>query len=809
MVLVFVLAGSAAAIGAANNVALHKKATVSPRSNYSYTKDRDPAQLTDGIYASTQGKWNLDSRVTHLWTKKGCLTWVKRKPVIITIDLGSVQPISGLIYSTAGGIAGVTWPTAIYVAVSNDGKTWHYAGDLVALSTSTGHRPPNKGYANFRYITQDLKTHGRYIKLGINQRKFVVCDEVEVLRGPDALLQQSAGAVIPPMKEFSERKTITKKAQRRQNADIASVRKLLHKATLLAVKNPGMKKSAWATRLAIDAAATRSLSLLPVDFKTIIPLTDVHRDILAIHGELLAARGFSPLTLWKVHRYAYRPLVEIPTHEYAAQISLSMLKNAIRSDSLLLTNATGEPKTVHIRLENPPAGAQDGWLKLTHAIWTDTLRGTPVQDALMPMKKQNGAYTMTIPAGLTGKLWITVDASKVPSGDYTSAIVITSGSQHLTAPMKLHVSNLVMHKPRMSMFVWDYTNRDKMYGLTKANRRAAIKLMQSHFVDSPWAVWVFPRIEKGDFNAQNELTGKLNFSSLDQWVSMWPDARNYFVFWNISNKKSFAGKKMGTTAFNARLGSWMKTLVAHWKTLGLEPSQLVLCLVDEPNTNVEDHHMILWGSAIKAATSKVRIYSDPIWHDPTESKYFPKSLLIPDILSPHPGWSTPLYQSFHRRYGKTLCLYNGPGLHHTGDPQLAYRQMAWRVFAIGGKGEGFWAFGDTAGAKTSWNAYTASGPIYAPAYIDKNTVYDSIHWDAAREGVEDFEVLSMLQDAIKKCSDITLRKTAKRVLDNAVKSVNSDVINNPSYKWAKGTNPFVVDKQLSRVRKMLVELNKQ
>jgi hypothetical protein len=341
-----------------------------------------------------------------------------------------------------------------------------------------------------------------------------------------------------------------------------------------------------------------------------------------------------------------------------------------------------------------------------------------------------------------------------------------------------------------------------MYGLTTENRQAAIEMMRSHFVDSPWAVWALPTPKAGDFDSANQLTGKLDFSNLDQWVKMWPGARNYFVFYNVKNTDAFAGAKMGTAEFKARVGNWMKAVEAHWKGLGLKSSQLVLCLVDEPRTDEDDHHLVEWGGAVKAATPDVRIFSDPIWRDPTQSKY-QQAFLIPDILCPHAGWATEFYEKLHREHGKAVWLYNGPGLHHTGDPQLAYRQMAWRVFAIGGMGEGFWAFGDTSGAPTSWNAYTAARPIYAPAYIGKTTVNDGIHWVATREGVEDFEELSMLKDAIGRCEDATLKAAAQTVLADAVKAVNGNAGDNTAFAWSAGTNPFVVDAQLGKVRAML------
>ena len=84
--------------------------------------------------------------------------WAGVAPTV-TIDLERSTPIAGLSFSTAAGRAGVTFPSAIFVLVSDDDARWHAVGDLVALSEKGGH-PPASGYAEHRYRTMDLHTRG-------------------------------------------------------------------------------------------------------------------------------------------------------------------------------------------------------------------------------------------------------------------------------------------------------------------------------------------------------------------------------------------------------------------------------------------------------------------------------------------------------------------------------------------------------------------------------------------------------------------------------------------------------------------------
>src|SRR5208337_4133163 len=105
------------------NIALGRPYTLYPQPNYPLCNGPDVTkQLTDGKYTSG-----------YFWTQKSTVGWVHKYPVI-TIDLGEIYPIRGLSYNTAAGVAGVQWPSHIYVFVSDDGKSFFEAGDLVSLA---------------------------------------------------------------------------------------------------------------------------------------------------------------------------------------------------------------------------------------------------------------------------------------------------------------------------------------------------------------------------------------------------------------------------------------------------------------------------------------------------------------------------------------------------------------------------------------------------------------------------------------------------------------------------------------------------
>lgn len=786
----------ASAQQAPDNIALGKKVTFNKPPNYALCKDADDnIQLTDGKLAS-EGKLRNIENTTSIWVQKGTVGWSNTMPVVITIDLGSEQPISGVSYSTAAGRAGVVWPGAIYMATSDDNKTWHAAGNLVALSRKNG-APSANGYSTFKYVTHDLHTKGRYIAFGVVQTPYAFVDEIAVFKGDDAWLEQPiSGETVPSMEDLVKQTIITSYAQRRLNDDIAAVRAEVAKSAIAA-----SRKSTFEARLDKDAEATANILALPADFKTILPLNDTHRDILAVRGELLAAQGLKPLTVWKQHRYAWLPLLAKPDTKTKLQLDFSMLKNQFRSDNVLLTNATGQEQHATLQLGNPPAGAQNGWLQVYSVAWTDTQQGTPVADALLPVTANNGSYQIDVPAGMTRKVWFTVDSSKVPAGSYKSTFTVNG----VSVPVSLDVSKIAMKTPRFSMGMWDYTNTPKYSGLTAENRAAAIAMMRSHYVDTPWATGsALPLPNAAAFDAQGNLTGKLDFTNFDNWVALWPGARNYFVFPSVPD--SIAGSKIGTPQFDAKVGSWAKAISAHMTSLGLKPSQLGLLLVDEPHSDPQDAIIAAWAKAINAAAPELTLFQDPTWERPDQTKIQDAITQI-DILCPNfpifkrGGEPVQKYFEHLRDQGKTLWFYQCTGPVRLYDPQQYFRYQPWQAFNIGATGQGFWAFGDTSGAETSWNEYATARVSYAPAFIDKNTVYDSVHWDATREGLEDYEELAMLQDAINASA---ARKTgAQKVLDNAVATITATWTGD--YKWDNDIDPALADQQLRKVRKMLEE----
>ena len=156
---------------AGKNIALGKKATFLTPPDYQLcTDENDNIQLTDGKFIGAK-----------MWWEKGCVGWrnsdpanpriIKERPVGFIIDLGDVEPIQGFMYSTVAGDVGITFPYYICIYTSEDGREWHFTGDLVKQSAKEYGAPPTDIFFVHKFASLNMPTKGRYVAFVMKARK--------------------------------------------------------------------------------------------------------------------------------------------------------------------------------------------------------------------------------------------------------------------------------------------------------------------------------------------------------------------------------------------------------------------------------------------------------------------------------------------------------------------------------------------------------------------------------------------------------------------------------------------------------------
>lgn len=344
-----------------------------------------------------------------------------------------------------------------------------------------------------------------------------------------------------------------------------------------------------------------------------------------------------------------------------------------------------------------------------------------------------------------------------------------------------------MATPRLSFTEWDYTFSPGVYGITPKNIDAAVKLMRDHFVDSPWARPADIELpEKDSFDEQGNLVKPLSFAGFDTWVKRWEGARYYLLF--LNSPTSIAGCEMGTKEFDVRVRNWAAALGNHITSLGLKHEQVGVMIKDEPNETALKT-ILAWAKPIKDAMPGIIIFQD--CNNPTAFRLVNEiqAHQLANISCPEIG---PFYRGGDdqaRMFAKLVSdnhknwFYQCYGPARLLDPYQYNRLEAWHCFKYGATGMGLWAFADTGAFKDSWNEYTCGGPSYSPVFFKGDELYSGIHYEAVREGIEDYEYLSMLKDAVQKSESTAFKSQAEKLLQESVDSVLSGKYNSDEKLW--------------------------
>ena len=722
------------------NIALGVPYTMDPAPNYEYCTDpEDVKQLTDGVYSEG-----------YFWTQKSTVGWTNAKPVIITLDLGAVKPIRGVSYNTAAGVAGVVWPTAILVLVADadpkgtDDKQFHEAGELVALSAKHG-EPAPEGYSVHRYWTDALKTHGRYVALAVWGQPFTFVDEIEVYAGERDWVQAPlVGEPIADIKAYALSLAVREAVSRRLRQDVAGVRENAGR--------PEIPEAARREVLAEVDAVAEGLKDLPShygdDFRAVLPLNPAHARVFRAQAKLWQADGCARLTAWQSGLWDPLRHLADPPREANAAVDVCMMSHEYRAGAFNLSNATPDDMTVDLRIAGVPGGPNPPYLTVHEVAWTDTHSGVPVAAALPEAERKGDAWLIHVPSGLTRQVWLTFHPTDVPAGTYVGKIQLNSGADTAEVPLTLRLYPLRFpDRPRLHFGGWDYTDVPSMYGVTVKNREPLVAHLREHFVDSPWGTsGVMPH---GKHDANGNMTAPPDTANFDAWLQLWPGARQYCVFAAVPDR--FDTFAMGTPEFEKAVKAWITFWAAHAKEKGVKPEQMSLLLVDETSGLDMDAIILAWAKVIRAADTGIRIWEDPTYHDMTKANQ--DMVAACHVLCPNrqiflsSNDENRAYYAQQQKKGIELQFYSCSGPVRLLDPYAYHRLQAWTCWQTGATATYFWAFGDTGGA-SAWNEYAAKGSAYTPLFLGADSVTAGKHMEACREGVEDFEYLAMLHDAV-------------------------------------------------------------
>lgn len=734
------------------NIALGKPYTLSPQPSYALCSDPDDdIQLTDG--KSTEG---------HFWTQRGTVGWTRPGFSMITVDLGQVEPVAGVAFTTAAGAASVTWPAEIRILVSDDGMTFRDVGDLVALDHQQNGPWPD-GYAIRRVVTHDLATRARYVRflaIPLAAAPYLFVDEVEVFRGGKELLgRDPGGEVVESAQAIVEQGRARRGLRIRYTQDAGNLQRAIEDSAVEQAVQTQLIERLSKVRKRMSTAAAQS----GPDLRAVLPIGEAHAKLFQIQADWWRAVGRPSFSGSVADTWAPLELIGLPPVATPADVQVDTMRQEYRSAAVNLFNASDQVLHARVHFDGLPGSPTPDYVTVHEVAWTDTAQSKPVAAALPEAPREQDAWIVSVPPGLTRQVWCTFHVTDQQAGSYEGKIIVDANgtdnaadTASLEFPIELRIWPFDFpQQTTLHVGGWSYTNSGGRYGVTADNLPEFLKHLQSHFVNAPWSS--SGPMKKFKFDPNDPEKIQLDTEQFDEWIEQWPDAKRYHVFLSVAHyggaiSSSLGGVAIDSPEFSQRVGTWISAWVEHLKSKGIRPDQLALLIHDEPHEGSDIESLLAWAKAIRSAQPDVLVWEDPTYRNPAQA---PAELFsASDVLCPNrPMWLSrgKSFADFYRQQqkaGRTLEFYSCSGPAKLLDPYSYHRLQAWHAWKVGGTGSYFWAFGDNSGA-SSWCEYFAKSGPFTPLFLDDSTVTAGKHMEAVRESAEDYEYFVMLRSAME------------------------------------------------------------
>jgi hypothetical protein len=388
--------------GSAENLALHKSYTFSPRPSYPLCTDSaDDVQLTDGKSSGSQ------------WTSKSTVGWLKAEPVVeIIIDLGKICAIDEVrIYTVGGGAATVEFPEFAAVLLSDDGREFGFAGLVSSKEFSQIRSVGSQGIARTMKIA-DINASGRFVKLAIRPKGLTLfIDEVEVLGVP---------------------LSISAKQLRKAHEVFGTTEELLGRIDDCLQSDEDIA--------AIDAIA-KNFKFQISNFKFPADKICSAADLVKIKEKIGKSRA-------EIYRQAYgKPYIMLPVNPMdivyekdmalipKSQISnlklrILMWQNEYESAGLDIINCSDEQMTIAVSI-SPLAGPNgrnvdsDATFTIRRAVYVKAASIGLIADALV----LQGGRPFILRPGELSQIWLTVFNPQINPGRYEGRIAVSAATE--------------------------------------------------------------------------------------------------------------------------------------------------------------------------------------------------------------------------------------------------------------------------------------------------------------------------------------------------------------------------------------------
>jgi len=775
-----VLAFSMPAFG--GNLSSGKPYSIAPKPSYRHcTEEGDAVQLTDGELFSRG-----DAAPT-MWVWKGAVGWHLSSHVMIVIDLEKRCRIDEISYhTTGGGHAGVYYPARSDFFVSENGVDYTHVRRIIPADDDINESPIHNALHTF--VADEIGRTGRYVMLALWRDKggYIIADEVSVTG--KVLSDQSEAA--PPgdaTADVANHYLTRVMGTPDRGAPVASL--IVNRAThmrcnLRRVENaveqalprgPGMTPATRTAYEVLEAGVDslgKNIGRDPGEaewraFVTTTLAMYARAKALPFAGEGYAVWNRGPWDLLRPHDM---PKPGAPALE---ELHVRAVGNEYESACVTVSNVSGIP--LELRVEppmlfdtaggstQPPvgpyvdiilgpavtdiAGGPGGWVTLRRVAFSET--GSGMRGEVLAELGDAGLFT--VPPMSTGQLWLTISTKHVPAGNYTATLRMKPVRTAVFRERRVRINLEVLETelsgdPPIRSCGWSYPRFTEIV----RHDRAAVQDQLDHYMDT-FVVEIWLCGTGGVYDPGTDSTGTMNFETLDRYLDLYAKGRLLLIYTSGPPGMSVKGRTeqlvLGNDGWDAAFKSWYREVVKHLLRRGLTYDDFTFYPIDEPNT---DERSAKYLQMVRLAKEEV----------PEARTFVTAPGMAIDVLR---SWApfTDIFclggpESFDKassliRQGCKVWYYDGAGskAHH---PIGGVRRDFWRAFRVGLEGLGVWAYAcsgwQKTGEETAWTERDNIGRGDASmVYRGKHGPVTSKRWEAWRDGVEDYWLLTLLDKA--------------------------------------------------------------
>lgn len=391
---------------------------------------------------------------------------------------------------------------------------------------------------------------------------------------------------------------------------------------------------------------------------------------------------------------------------------------------------------------------------LHEVVDVPTQMADSVADALPRM---NQANVITLPQRDARQLWLNIDTKRLKPGKWKSVVrlrTLEAESKEFTAPITVTVWTASLpDKQPLHHCNWGYVegSRHKYY------EDETIKDRVAHGNN----VFTCTFVPLAKFDEKGRIVGDIDYKQHDEFVKKY--SPHGMILFQMTGGISGPGGRE-TEAYRKAYIAWMTAWVQHLKDMGITYDRYAMYPVDEPGLSDGLVKLYLdYAKLTREADSKVLMYTDPVYRITEEE--LREMLPYVDIWCPNRnGFLLDLSAekfAIIKNSGKQVWTYECDGNAKHLSPLGYYRGQSWLVWRHGLTGIGFWTY--CTSPEDPWFKSNVS-PDYLMTY-QGDSVVSTKRWEAVRDGVEDYSMLTVLRDKAAKARADSKKQEAIKKAD--------------------------------------------